>query len=267
METSTASEASICGAVLGKYPPPVSNNPPTTVSPLIAFVTDISGECSAAETPFTTWAPTRQDKDSVVAKVLIPDPMLLKLNKPETPAVYIKDSLRAFLKATFLGSTTTFSISSSISLGVGGGGLGASGSGRRSPSLMSQQPRTASSASLRWKRPFSPMDSKNFETLLEKSSEAWAAADCTMSVPRIVTPFFVTNFSPGTVASQLPPLAAARSTMTLPRFMMSTMYCLMSFGAGLPGMSAVVMTMSHSPHCFLKSAISASRNSLDISLA
>jgi hypothetical protein len=32
--------------------------------------------------------------------------------------------------------------------------------------------------------------------------------------------------------------------MTLPGFMSSTMYLVMSFGAGFPGMRAVVMTMS-----------------------
>lgn len=41
----------------------------------------------------------------------------------------------------------------------------------------------------------------------------------------------------------------------------------MSFGAGLPGIKAVVITISTSRHCSKKSFISASMNSLDISFA
>ena len=77
----------------------------------------------------------------------------------------------------------------------------------------------------------------------------------------------VTTFWPGTVASQLPPASAAMSTTTLPGFMTSTASCRMSLGAGRPGMSAVVMMMSHSAACALKSAISASMNFLDMVLA
>ena len=40
----------------------------------------------------------------------------------------------------------------------------------------------------------------------------------------------------------------------------------MSLGAGRPGMSAVVITMSHSAHCCANSSISAAMNSGDISL-
>jgi hypothetical protein len=41
----------------------------------------------------------------------------------------------------------------------------------------------------------------------------------------------------------LPPRSAARSTITEPGFMLSTIARVTSFGAGRPGMSAVVMTM------------------------
>jgi len=51
---------------------------------------------------------------------------------------------------------------------------------------------------------------------------------------------------PGTVSSQLPPASAARSTTTLPSRMASTMARVMSLGAGLPGISAVVTMMSTS---------------------
>ncbi len=59
----------------------------------------------------------------------------------------------------------------------------------------------------------------------------------------IVTPLSVTIFSPGTVDSQLPPPDAARSTMTLPGFMFSTISAVMVLGA-CPRTSAVVTTMS-----------------------
>ena len=65
----------------------------------------------------------------------------------------------------------------------------------------------------------------------------------------IVTPWRTTT-SPGTVSSQLPPCSAAMSTMTLPCFIDFTMSAVMSLGAGLPGISAVVMMMSTSFACF-----------------
>ena len=55
--------------------------------------------------------------------------------------------------------------------------------------------------------------------------------------------------------------------MTLPSFIDSTMSAVISFGAGLPGISAVVMMMSTSLACSANSAISASMNSLLITLA
>ena len=62
----------------------------------------------------------------------------------------------------------------------------------------------------------------------------------------IVTPFGVTTTSSGSEPSTLPPLRAARSTMTEPGFIDATMAAVMSRGAGLPGMRAVVMMMSTS---------------------
>mmetsp|Transcript_59861 Transcript_59861/g.182914 ORF Transcript_59861/g.182914 Transcript_59861/m.182914 type:complete len:235 (+) Transcript_59861:1761-2465(+) len=234
----------------------------------MALVTDMRGECRAALTPATTCEPTKHAKLRVVANVPTPPPKRLTPTRPATPAAYNKLVLRDWRNATFFGSTFSGSGASTTSATFAGAGGGfASGSGRRSPSWNSQHPRTASSVSSKKKRPFGPIDNKNFDTLLAYSSEAWAGADCTMSVPKMVTPFSVTNFSPVTVPSQLPPFAAARSTSTLPRFIPAMNSFLMSLGAGRPGMSAVVMTMSHSSHCFLNSAISASRNSFDISLA
>eukprot|EP00982_Pelagococcus_subviridis_P009671 30937-Pelagococcus_subviridis.AAC.29 len=85
--------------------------------------------------------------------------------------------------------------------------------------------------------------------------------------PTHVTPFDVRITFPGTVLSMFPPASAARSTVTLPGRMLSTIALEMSFGAGRPGMSAVVTTMSHSAHCFANSSISAAMNSGDISFA
>ncbi len=63
-----------------------------------------------------------------------------------------------------------------------------------------------------------------------------------------MTPCFTTE-APGSVSSQLPPCSAAMSTITLPGFMLLTISAVMSLGAGLPGISAVVMMMSTSLAC------------------
>ena len=62
-------------------------------------------------------------------------------------------------------------------------------------------------------------------------------------------------------------LLGRQSTMTLPVFIDRTMSAVISFGAGLPGISAVVMMMSTSVACSAKSAISALMNSGLITLA
>ena len=59
----------------------------------------------------------------------------------------------------------------------------------------------------------------------------------------IVTPWR-TTFSPATLPSTLPPASAARSTITLPLRIVANCASLISRGAGRPGISAVVMTMS-----------------------
>ncbi len=64
----------------------------------------------------------------------------------------------------------------------------------------------------------------------------------------------VTTISPGTVPATLPPCAAAMSTMTLPGRMLATISSVISRGAGRPGISAVVMTMSTSGACRAYSA-------------
>lgn len=67
--------------------------------------------------------------------------------------------------------------------------------------------------------------------------------------------------------SQFPPVSAARSTTIDPNFMDSTISLVINLGAGFPGISAVVITISTSLHYLANNFISASINSLDITLA
>ena len=59
-----------------------------------------------------------------------------------------------------------------------------------------------------------------------------------------MTPLSVTMRSSVFVSAALPPLAAAMSTITEPLRMAAMVSSVISFGAGRPGISAVVMTMS-----------------------
>ena len=59
-----------------------------------------------------------------------------------------------------------------------------------------------------------------------------------------MTPLSVTTRWSVTVAATLPPLAAAMSTTIEPGCIAATVSAVMSCGAGRPGISAVVMTMS-----------------------
>lgn len=85
--------------------------------------------------------------------------------------------------------------------------------------------------------------------------------------PITVTPLAVLIFSCGTVYSQLPPFSEAKSTITDPGFIESTMAFKINFGAGLPGIKAVVIIISTSFAYFANNSISAAMNSGDISLA
>jgi hypothetical protein len=67
--------------------------------------------------------------------------------------------------------------------------------------------------------------------------------------------------------SQFPPVSAAKSTIIDPYFMFSTNSLDNNFGAGLPGINAVVMIMSTSLAYFMNKANSASKYSLPISFA
>jgi hypothetical protein len=103
--------------------------------------------------------------------------------------------------------------------------------------------------------------------LLEYNCDDYVGSLLGKSVnPTILTPFYMVNY-PGTVYSQFPPVSEARSTITLPNFIESTIALVISLGAGFPGMRAVVMTISTSLHYLANKAISASMNSFDITFA
>ena len=74
------------------------------------------------------------------------------------------------------------------------------------------------------------------------------------SEPSIVTPLSVRTTSPAFVPSQLPPASAARSTITEPWRMLPTASAVISFGAGRPGISAVVITTSDFAICTCSAA-------------
>ena len=59
----------------------------------------------------------------------------------------------------------------------------------------------------------------------------------------------VTKTLPALVYSQLPPVAAAKSTITEPGFIESTISLVIKRGAGFPGIAAVVIIMSTSFAC------------------
>lgn len=54
-EMKAARAARYCAVVWGTRPPPMMQRAPAAVIPEMAFVTDISGECSAGVTPHTVW--------------------------------------------------------------------------------------------------------------------------------------------------------------------------------------------------------------------
>ena len=84
--------------------------------------------------------------------------------------------------------------------------------------------------------------------------------------PRIVT-LCTTTVSSACVSSQLPPRSAARSTITLPGFIMVTASAVISSGDCRPGIAAVVITTSLSEANSAISSRCLPRNSSDCCLA
>ena len=80
----------------------------------------------------------------------------------------------------------------------------------------------------------------------------------------IRTPLSLTTIWSATESSQLPPFAAAMSTMTLPGFIVATISAVMRRGAGRPGISAVVMMMSTSAACAAYSSAALRSKSSDV---
>src|SRR5439155_4671875 len=76
-----------------------------------------------------------------------------------------------------------------------------------------------------------------------------------LSGPRTTTPLRRTSF-PGCVASQFPPVSAARSTITAPAFIPPTAAAVTRTGARLPGTAAVGLTTSSSFTCSAMNASS-----------
>src|SRR5689334_1112424 len=112
------------------------------------------------------------------------------------------------------------------------------------PSWVTQQPATISSSKSSVTRPSSDMWSSRFARLLAYSRLAWKGSWLgRLSVPSIRTPPRSTT-APGSVSAQLPPVSAARSTITDPGRIERTISSLTSFGAGRPGTAAVVITQS-----------------------
>ena len=86
--------------------------------------------------------------------------------------------------------------------------------------------------------------------LLAKRELDVAARRLFMSVyPMHLTPLGVVTILSATVVAMLPPVSAARSTVTEPAFIMCTASSVMSFGAGRPGINAVEMMMSAAAAC------------------
>ena len=82
----------------------------------------------------------------------------------------------------------------------------------------------------------------------------------------IVTPL-ATTVLPASVSSTLPPVSAARSTMTEPGLIVGIISLVMSTGALRPGIAAVVMMMSFSRAAFARSSTSLRCASSDSSFA
>mmetsp|Transcript_9299 Transcript_9299/g.22847 ORF Transcript_9299/g.22847 Transcript_9299/m.22847 type:complete len:355 (+) Transcript_9299:2167-3231(+) len=250
--------------------PPFPSNiiPPSAVAPEIALVTDMSGVCRACATPITTWYPAAPASVKLLSRAG-GTPVPMAMIPAPVPAMMLAVCIISFLGSTFSISFASTTLGLLTGVGCGGGGIANS-----LPSLqvtilrtmMSPSSPAASAASTAGKKPsaFSlPC------TWLMKLYKFCAYMDDAIlpilpgrsSNPMIVTPLSVTTVWPGLVMVQLPPPAAAKSTITEPGFIAFTMWSSISFGLGLPGMAAVVITMSHSLQCFVKVSFCAFKNS------
>jgi hypothetical protein len=118
--------------------------PPTAVSPDMAFVTDIRGECRAGATPQTVWYPqieANPNLDSIAENAGLGDK---SPNARAVPTATV--AVFAFLQDSSNGSATAVTDGAEIcDFFTGGGGDGANaGAGHmRFPSCATSAPRTA----------------------------------------------------------------------------------------------------------------------------
>src|ERR1700674_362867 len=136
-----------------------------------------------------------------------------------------------------------------------------------SPPCVTQLPLVISSSKSRVMAPSLTRWRSRFATLRANS---WLVAsgivEGTLRVPMMVTPATSTSL-PAWVSSTLPPVSAARSTMTEPGRMPCTISAVTNTGARRPGMAAVVMTTSDLATCSPISSRCLRRNSSDCSRA
>mmetsp|Transcript_2058 Transcript_2058/g.5705 ORF Transcript_2058/g.5705 Transcript_2058/m.5705 type:complete len:225 (-) Transcript_2058:273-947(-) len=135
------------------------------------------------------------------------------------------------------------------------------------PEFTTHMLRTASSSRSTTHFPSLSMEMMNLVALLPNSELAVLAMRLVMSVypTQVVLPCCTTF--PGAVVATLPPASAARSTVTDPGGMASTISWVIRTGAFLPGMRAVVMMALVDLHSSRSIFRAASNHSGDISLA
>mmetsp|Transcript_12293 Transcript_12293/g.24286 ORF Transcript_12293/g.24286 Transcript_12293/m.24286 type:complete len:211 (-) Transcript_12293:270-902(-) len=196
-----------------------------------------------------------------------------RMPAPPTDA-FTADRMYAWCGVKGTSATSSSLSSTTAAVAATGGGVGGGGGHFLAPLSTTSMPRTASSFSASmWYMPFclvvcGPMESRNLDTLLAKRVDDVAASRLFMSVyPMHLTPLGVTTSSSLTVVPMLPPVSAARSTVTDPAFIISTASEGMSKGAGRPGIKAVEMMMSDSAAAVMSIARSAALYSSLISLA
>src|SRR5918994_3487736 len=116
-----------------------------------------------------------------------------------------------------------------------------------SPTRMMQAPASTSSSKSRLNSPSLTISSSSDWTLRERSDDAWSGIEAgRFTGPTILTPSRTTVW-PASVNSQLPPVSAARSTITEPGLIFCTAPSVTSSGALRPGTAAVEMTASILP--------------------
>mmetsp|Transcript_132992 Transcript_132992/g.370756 ORF Transcript_132992/g.370756 Transcript_132992/m.370756 type:complete len:242 (+) Transcript_132992:977-1702(+) len=241
----------------------------------MALVTDMSGVCRACFTPHTTWYPAAPASVKVPRRwpgTAVPMPSSSAL-PPVTSAALLRSCRKALTSACAAAAT-------GAAFGFGGVGCGGGGISTCLPSFvhtmerdtMSPSSPAAKAASTLGKKPLAFSLGLTCPRRLAKFcaniDELCAAMRPARSVyPRIVTPLSVTTTSSFFVRVQFPPPTAARSTITLPGFMSLTMYSSISTGLGLPGIAAVVITISHSFRCLWNVSFCACWNAGLLSLA